>query len=91
MSGTEVLQDYITNFYLDNGVSNITIKSSGTPTEGRPLKNFVVKSGVIGRYSDKLAIVIDTANFPLDSDYQWTIAKNSKDEIKQYCEADLIN
>lgn len=91
VSGTEVLQDYITHFYLDNGVSNITIKSSSTPTEGRPLKNFVVKSGVIGKDSAKLAIVIDTANFPLGSDYQWTIVKNSKGGIKQYCEADLIN
>ena len=45
----------------------------------------------MGTDSAKLAIVIDTANFPLNSDYQWTIAKNSKGEIKQYCEADLIN
>ena len=64
---------------------------SQPPTEGQPLKNFVVKSGVMGTDSAKLAIVIDTANFPLGSDYQWTIAKNSKGEIKQYCEADLIN
>ena len=91
VSGTKVLQDYITHFYLDNGVSNITIKSSGTPTEGQPLKNFAVKSGVMGTDSAKLAIVIDTVNFPLGSDYQWTISKNSKGEIKQYCEADLIN
>lgn len=91
VSGTKVLQDYVSNFCLDNDVSNITIKSSGTPTEEQPLKNFVVKSGVMGTDSAKLAIVIDTANFPLGSDYQWTIAKNSKGEIKQYCEADLIN
>ena len=45
----------------------------------------------MGTDSAKLAIVIDTTNFPLNSDYQWTIAKNSKGEIKQYCEADLIN
>ena len=89
--GTKVLQDYVSNFCLDNDVSNITIKSSGTPTEGQPLKNFVVKSGVMGTDSAKLAIVIDTTNFPLNSNYQWTIAKNSKGEIKQYCEADLIN
>ena len=91
VSDTKVLQDYVSNFCLDNDVSNITIKSNGTPTEGQPLKNFVVKSGVMGTDSAKLAIVIDTANFPLGSDYQWTIAKNSKGEIKQYCEADLIN
>ena len=91
MHDIQVLQDYVSNFCLDNDVSNITIKSNGTPTEGQPLKNFAVKSGVMGTYSAKLAIVIDTANFPLNSDYQWTIAKNSKGEIKQYCEADLIN
>lgn len=65
--------------------------TTSTPTEGQPLKNFTVKSGVMGTDSAKLAIVIDTANFPLNSNYEWTIAKNSKGEIKQYCEADLIN
>ena len=71
---------------------NITIKSSGTPTGSTPLKNFVVKAGVKGASSSsKTAIVIDEASFPLGSDYEWIIAKNSKGEIKQYCEADLIN
>ena len=69
---------------------NITIKSSGTPTGSTQLKNFVVKAGVKSA-TDKLAIVIDEASFPLGSDYEWIIAKNSKGEIKQYCEADLIN
>ena len=71
-------------------MNNITIKSSGTPTSSKPLKNFVVKAGVNGA-SGTLAIVIDAASFPLNSDYEWIIAKNSKGEIKQYCEADLIN
>ena len=70
---------------------NVVIKSSGIPTKDEPFKNFVVKAGVNGTYSNKLAIVIDTADFPLNSDYEWIIAKNSKGEIKQYCEADLIN
>lgn len=87
----KILQDYVSSFHLEDGVRNITIKSNGTPTQQQPLQNFVVKSGVMGTDSAKLAIVIDTANFPLGSDYQWTIAKNSKGEIKQYCEADLIN
>ena len=71
-------------------MNNITIKSSGTPTYSTPLKNFVVKAGVKGA-TGRLAIVIDEASFPLGSDYEWIIAKNSKGEIKQYCEADLIN
>ena len=77
---------------MDSGVRSITIKSSGTPTSETPLKNFVIKSGVKGvAINSKLAIVIDAASFPLNSDYQWTISKNSSGAIKQYCEADLIN
>ena len=90
VSGTKVLQDFVSYFRLESGVNNITIKSSGTPTSSKPLKNFVVKAGVNGA-SGTLAIVIDAASFPLNSDYEWIIAKNSKGEIKQYCEADLIN
>ena len=91
-SGTKVLQNYVSFFHLDSGVSNITIKSSGTPTSSAPLKNFKVKAGVKGASSsNKLAIVIDAASFPLNSSYEWTIAKNSSGVIKQYCEADLIN
>ncbi len=90
VSGTQVLQDYVSYFRLESGVNNITIKSSGTPTGSTPLKNFVVKAGVKGA-TGTLAIVIDAASFPLNSDYEWIIAKNSKGEIKQYCEADLIN
>ena len=87
-----ILQNYVWGFHLGDGVQNITIKSSGTPTYKQKLQNIVVKSGVRGASSSKkLEIIIDTANFPLNSNYQWTIAKNSKGEIKQYCEADLIN
>ena len=90
--GKKILQDYVSYFHLDSGVRSITIKSSGTPTNEAPLKNFVIKSGVKGEaINSKLAIVIDVASFPLNSDYQWTIAKNSSGAIKQYCEADLIN
>ena len=73
-------------------MSNITIKSSGAPTSSKPLKNFKVKAGIKGASpNNKLAIVIDASSFPLNSDYEWTIAKNSSGAIKQYCEADLIN
>ena len=53
---------------------NITIKSNGTPTEGQPLKNFVVKSGVMGTDSAKLAIVIDTTSLSIEQ---------VKEEVKQ--------
>ena len=91
VSNSKILQDYVSYFHLDSGVSYVTIKSSGTPTRGTPLKNFKVKAGIKGAFNNKLAIVIDASSFPLNSDYEWTIAKNSSGAIKQYCEADLIN
>ena len=72
-------------------MSYVTIKSSGTPTRSTPLQNFKVKAGIKGAFNNKLAIVIDATSFPLGSDYEWTIAKNSSGAVKQYCEADLIN
>lgn len=91
VSGKAVLQDYVSRFHLDSGVSYITIKSSGTTSSRAPLQNFKVKAGVKGTKRNKLAIVIDAASFPPNSNYEWTIAKNSNGEIKQYCEADSIN
>ena len=92
VQGTKVLQDNVSYFHLDDGVSYVTIKSSGTPTMNAPLKNFKVKAGIKGAsLNNKLAIVIDATSFPLGSNYEWTIAKNSSGAVKQYCEADLIN
>ena len=91
VQNTQIPQDCVSYFHLDSGVSYVTIKSSGTPTYGTPLKNFKVKAGIKGAFDNKLAIVIDATSFPLGSDYEWTIAKNSSGAVKQYCEADLIN
>ena len=91
MQNIWISQDFVSYFHLDSGVSYVTIKSSGTPTYDTPLQNFVVKAGVKGTSTNTLAIVIDASSFPLNSDYEWTIAKNSSGVIKQYCEADLIN
>ena len=89
---TQILQDFVSYFHLDSGVSYVTIKSSGTPTRDTPLQNFKVKAGIKGAsLNNKLAIVIDATSFPLGSDYEWMIAKNSSGAVKQYCEADLIN
>ncbi len=87
---TNIPQDYVQYFHIASGTSNFRVKSSGSPTYYLPLKNFKIKSGTSTPESG-MEIVIDTADFPLNSDYEWTIAKNSKGEIKQYCEADLIN
>ena len=91
MKNIWISQDFVSYFHLDSGVSYVTIKSSGTPTYNTPLQNFVVKAGVKGTSANTLEIVIDASSFPLNSDYEWTIAKNSSGAIKQYCEADLIN
>ena len=91
VQSTQILQDFVSYFHLDSSVSYVTIKSSGTPTRSTPLQNFKVKAGIKGAFNNKLAIVIDATSFPLGSDYEWTIAKNSSGAVKQYCEADLIN
>ena len=91
MQSTQISQDFVSYVRLDSGVSYVTIKSSGTPTYDTPLQNFVVKAGVKGISTNTLEIVIDASSFPLNSDYEWTIAKNSSGAIKQYCEANLIN
>ena len=51
----------------------------------------MIKNGVSGVDANSmLEIIIDNQKFPLNAGYQWTITKNSKGEIVQYCEADLI-
>lgn len=88
---TATAQNYVQYFNLASGTSYIGIKSSGSPTSSAPLKNIVFKGGIMGSYSSRLNIVINTSNFPLNSNYEWIIAKNSSGTIKQYCEADLIS
>ena len=91
-SSKTMLQNFVYNFHLGNDVSYINFSTNGTSSETTPLKNFTIKSGISGTSNNTpLQIVIDTADFPLNSDYEWIIAKNSKGEIRQYCEADLIN
>ena len=90
VNAVAVPQDYVSYFRLESGTQYISIKSSGTPTASKPLKNFIVKPGFVGTSAKWIELTIDAA-FPLNSDYEWIIAKNSKGEIKQYCEADLID
>ena len=55
------------------------------------VKDFIIKNGVSGVDSNnRLDIIIDNEKFPLNANYELTIARNSKGEIVQYCEADLI-
>ncbi len=87
---TAVPQNYVQYFHLASDTSYVAISTTGTVSSSSPLKNFIVKSGIVGTSSSRLSIVIDNTKFPNNSDYEWIIAKNSSGEIKQYCEADLI-
>lgn len=92
VNDVNIPQDNVSYFHLASGTSYVNIRSNGTPTGSTPLQNFEVKGGIAGDSdSSRVDIVIPTTDFPLGAQYTWTIAKNSKGEIKQYCEADLLN
>ena len=88
---SKALGNYVSNFHLVNGIRYLYISSTSAPTSASPLRNFDIKSGVSGvDANNRLDIIIDNVKFPLNADYELTIARNSKGEIVQYCEADLI-
>lgn len=60
-------------------LSKLTLTSSTATTEDTPLLNLLIKNGVTG------SVVCQVVN----QNYQWTIAKDSKGNIIQYCEDDL--
>lgn len=77
-------------FQIEDGTRFFNIKTDG-PFTGT-LQNFIIKRGVnTGLKAKALDIVIPVQVFKPNSNYTWTIARNSKGELKQYCEADLIN
>ena len=88
---SKALGNDVINFHLENGVSYLYISSTSTSTSASPLTNFIIKKGISGiDRLNRLDIIIDNEKFPLNADYEWTIARNSKGEIVQYCEADLL-
>ena len=86
--GNGVKLNYIRYFIIQNGASDVKLQYNGTPSNTRPLKNVIIKSGVT--FDEPTIVSVDAATFPLNAGYQWTIAKNSKGEIVQYSEADII-
>lgn len=81
-----------TYFTLSRFVSYIIIASTKTPTYNAPLKNFTIGQNMSGMGgTEKATITIDNSKFPLGSNYEWTVARNSSGAIKQYCISDLIN
>ena len=85
--------DNIQYIHVDNGVRYVQLlfnEQATKPSSSAPLQNLTIKSGIKGTNISK-KLTIDCSSIALGADYEWIIAKNSNGEIKQYCEADLIN
>ena len=75
------------NNHFDNGCCYNYISTSSQMSNAK-LQNIHVSRGVCGPSTDLPNVInIDMLN----TDYEITVAKNSKGEIKIYCEADLID
>ena len=85
-SQTASLKAYCEYNHFDDGCSYNVIWTSHTTSSSKLLKNINFNRGVRGTSSNYNFINIDTLN----ADYEIQVAKNSKGEIKIYCEADLI-
>ena len=80
------LKDFVYYNHFDDGCSYNVIWNSDTTSSTVLLKNININRGVVGTGSSYNMININTLN----QDYEIQVAKNSKGEIKVYCEADLI-
>ena len=85
-SPTAALKDFAYYNHFDDGCSRNVIWNSDTTSSSVLLKNINVNRGIRGKSSSYNMININTLN----QDYEIQVAKNSKGEIKIYCEADLI-
>lgn len=83
---TSSIKSYCKHNHLDDGCSYNLIWNSDTTSSSVSLKNINVNRGVSGTLTSLNMINITTLN----QDYEIQVAKNSKGEIKIYCEADLI-
>ena len=83
---SSALKDYVYYNHFDDGCSYNVIWNSDTTSSTVLLKNININRGIRGTYSSWNMININTLN----QDYEIQVAKNSKGEIKVYCEADLI-
>lgn len=85
---TSELIPYCRYIKIDDGCSYLTIYPTpeGEIKKHNNIQNLHIKRGVFGNSSNYIYIGIDE----LSKRYEKTIAYNSKYELKQYCEADLI-
>lgn len=86
-SHNSFVSTYTKYCHLDDGCSYIELKTDQTVSSNNSIINVNINRGVKGTStSDKKIVNIETLNAP----YEIQVAKNSKGEIKIYCEADLI-
>lgn len=85
-STTSSLTDYFYYNHFDDGCSYNVIWSSNTAVGSTELQNINIVRGVSGTHSNYNYIDITE----LGAQHEIKVAKNSKGEIKIYCEADLI-
>lgn len=85
-SETATLKSFCSYNHFDDGCSYNVIWNSDTTGAANALRNINVNRGVSGTSSNYNFINITTLN----ADYEIQVTKNSKGELKIYCEADLI-
>ena len=71
------------NNTFSSGVSNVLVKSNNTSGY---IQYYIFTGGVNGEEDPYITI-----NAEANRQYETKVSKNSAGEIKQYCEADLIN
>lgn len=74
---------YCSNLKIDSGARYIHLNTS---TSGSYARNYHITSGM--KFDDESPYVL---NMEPDRNYETTVAINSKGEVVEYCEADLIN
>lgn len=77
------LPDGCYNNTFSSGVSNVLVKSNNTSGH---IQYYIFTGGVNGEEDPYITI-----NAEVNRQYETKVSKNSAGEIKQYCEADLIN
>ncbi len=85
-SSAEIKYNYYQNNHFGDGCRYIIFKGKETGSDSVQVQNYNFAQGLQGT-SDEYLTIDGVRNLS----YETKVAKNSKGEIKQYCEADLIN
>lgn len=77
--------DYYQNNHFGDGCKYIVLKGASDASNSQQLQNYNFARGIQGTSNDYL--IIDGVR---NLSYETKVAKNSRGELKIYCEADLI-